>query len=207
MSGAGKTTLLRELARRGLRTVDTDYDGWTLADGSWDENRISALLEQHSDVVVSGTVDNQVDFYDRFGHLVLLSVPVDVAIARVRARTDNPYGRTTAEQYEIVRNTEEIEPLLREITLSWTVACPCPSWPIVSRRWPGSRDDGYAGTFARFSGPAVTSGPVSGGETDQMVRYASPKKAATATATPVWATKANGELTHSRVLAATAPGR
>ncbi|AMU23066.1 AAA family ATPase [Mycobacteroides abscessus] len=114
MSGAGKTTLLRELARRGLCTVDTDYDGWTLADGRWDENRISALLEQHSDVVVSGTVDNQVDFYDRFGHLVLLSVPVDVAIARVSARTDNPYGRTTAEQDEIVRNTEEIEPLLRE---------------------------------------------------------------------------------------------
>lgn len=114
MSGAGKTTLLRELARRGLCTVDTDYDGWTLADGRWDENRISALLEQHSDVVVSGTVDNQVNFYDRFCHLVLLSVPVDVAIARVSARTDNPYGRTTAEQDEIVRNTEEIEPLLRE---------------------------------------------------------------------------------------------
>ncbi|CPZ97630.1 Uncharacterised protein [Mycobacteroides abscessus] len=93
MSGAGKTTLLRELARRGLRTVDTDYDGWTLADGSWDENRISALLERHSDVVVSGTVDNQVDFYDRFGHLVLLSVPV---MWRLRGCALAPTTRTGA---------------------------------------------------------------------------------------------------------------
>lgn len=114
MSGTGKTTLLQELARRGMRTVDTDYDGWTLADGRWDAGRMSELLDQHAEVVVSGTVDNQVDFYDRFGHLVLLSVPVDVAIARVSARTDNPYGGTTAEQDEIVRNTDEIEPLLRE---------------------------------------------------------------------------------------------
>jgi predicted ATPase len=31
MSGAGKTTLLDELSRRGHETVDTDYDGWTVA--------------------------------------------------------------------------------------------------------------------------------------------------------------------------------
>ncbi|OHT85201.1 AAA family ATPase [Mycobacteroides saopaulense] len=114
MSGTGKTTLLHELARRGFRTVDTDYDGWTLADGSWDATRMTALLDQHPDVIVSGTTDNQVDFYDRFGHVVLLSVPLDVAIARVSSRTDNPYGRTAAERTEIARNTEEVEPLLRD---------------------------------------------------------------------------------------------
>ncbi|ALR13430.1 ATP-binding protein [Mycobacteroides saopaulense] len=114
MSGTGKTTLLHELARRGFRTVDTDYDGWTLADGSWDATRMTALLDQHPDVIVSGTTDNQVDFYDRFGHVVLLSVPLDVAIARVSSRTDNPYGSTAAERTEIARNTEEVEPLLRD---------------------------------------------------------------------------------------------
>lgn len=61
MSGTGKTTLLEELARRGFHAVDTDYDGWTLADGSWDTARMAALLEQRSDVIASGTVDNQVD--------------------------------------------------------------------------------------------------------------------------------------------------
>lgn len=62
MSGTGKTTLLEELARRGFLTVDTDYDGWTLADGSWDAARMTALLDQRLEVIVSGTVDNQVDF-------------------------------------------------------------------------------------------------------------------------------------------------
>lgn len=114
MSGTGKTTLLEELARRGFLTVDTDYDGWTLVDGSWDTARMAALLEQRSDVIVSGTVDNQVDFYDRFGHVVLLSVPPKVAIARVSSRTNNPYGRTEAARAEIARYTEEVEPLLRQ---------------------------------------------------------------------------------------------
>lgn len=114
MSGTGKTTLLEELARRGFHTVDTDYDGWTLADGSWDATRVTALLDEHSDVIVSGTVDNQVDFYDRFGQVVLLSVPLDVAIERVSARTNNPYGRTETERAVIARNTEDVEPLLRQ---------------------------------------------------------------------------------------------
>lgn len=114
MSGTGKTTLLQELARRGMRTVDTDYDGWTLADGRWDAGRMSELLDQHAEVVVSGTVDNQVDFYDRFAHVVLLSVPLAVAIARVSSRTDNPYGRTEIERAEIARYTDEVEPLLRQ---------------------------------------------------------------------------------------------
>ncbi|WP_078328341.1 AAA family ATPase [Mycobacteroides salmoniphilum] len=113
MSGTGKTTLLEELARRGYPTVDTDYDGWTLADGRWDAARMAELLDQRSEVIVSGTVDNQVDFYDRFGHVVLLSVPLEVAIARVSSRTNNPYGRTDTERAAIARYTEEVEPLLR----------------------------------------------------------------------------------------------
>ncbi|MGL5443017.1 MAG: AAA family ATPase [[Mycobacterium] stephanolepidis] len=114
MSGTGKSTLLAELACRGFRTVDTDYDGWTLPDGGWDAVRMVALLNRYPDVVVSGTVDNQVDVYDSFGHVVLLSVPLQVAIARVSSRTNNPYGRTEIERAEIARYTEEVEPLLRQ---------------------------------------------------------------------------------------------
>jgi hypothetical protein len=62
MSGAGKSTLLHVLAERGHLTVDTDYDGWTLADGRWDAARMSDLLSWEPDVVVAGTVDNQGDF-------------------------------------------------------------------------------------------------------------------------------------------------
>ena len=64
MSGTGKTTVLDELRRRGHRAIDTDYDGWVLADGTWDEPRMRQLLESEPDVVVSGTVENQGRFYD-----------------------------------------------------------------------------------------------------------------------------------------------
>ena len=115
MSGAGKSTLLRELARRGHRTVDTDYDGWTDGSGGpWDEARMARLLADHDDVVVSGTTDNQGSFYDRFEHVVLLSVPVEILLERVARRTDNPYGRTADDQEEIRRLTTEVEPLLRQ---------------------------------------------------------------------------------------------
>jgi shikimate kinase len=114
MSGTGKSTLLHVLAERGHLTVDTDYDGWTLADGRWDAIRMSELLDREPDVVVAGTVDNQGDFYDRFDHVVLLSAPLDVLIERVSARITNPYGRTAGEQAEIAQYVQTVEPLLRK---------------------------------------------------------------------------------------------
>lgn len=114
MSGAGKTTVLEELRRRGHVTVDTDYDGWVLADGRWDEPRMDRLLGEQPHVVVSGTVENQGRFYDRFEHVVLISAPVDVLIERVSRRTNNPYGRTAEQQAEIAGYVETVEPLLRQ---------------------------------------------------------------------------------------------
>jgi shikimate kinase len=113
MSGAGKSTVLAELARRGHRTLDTDHDGWTLPDGRWDEPRMARLLNREPRIVVSGTVENQGAFRDRFAHVVLLSAPLDVLLARVAARTGNDYGKDPAEREEIRRNTAEVEPLLR----------------------------------------------------------------------------------------------
>ncbi|MDN5700479.1 MAG: AAA family ATPase, partial [Kocuria sp.] len=92
MSGAGKSTLLEELRRRGHDTVDTDYDGWTLPDGSWNEERMSRLLAEPHNVVVSGTVENQANFYNRLDQVILLSVPLDILLERVRTRSNNPYG-------------------------------------------------------------------------------------------------------------------
>lgn len=113
MSGAGKSTLLAELTRRGHHTVDTDYDGWELPDALWDEERMSELLARHDDVVVSGTVENQGAFYDRFEHVVLLSAPIEVLIERVKTRTNNPYGSSADQQAEIRGYFTEVEPLLR----------------------------------------------------------------------------------------------
>ncbi|WP_309236719.1 AAA family ATPase [Micromonospora sp. S-DT3-3-22] len=112
MSGAGKTTVLDELRLRGFRTVDTDYGGWELPDGTWDEPRMSRLLDRYRDLIVSGTVENQVRFYHRFHHIVLLSAPLEVLLQRVTCRT-NPYGRTPEQQAEIAHYVQTVEPLLR----------------------------------------------------------------------------------------------
>ena len=113
MSGAGKSTVLDELRCRGFYAVDTDYDGWVLEDGNWDEPRMARLLADHQDLVVSGTVENQVRFYGRFEHIVLLSAPLDVLLQRVTERTNNPYGKSPAERDEIAHYVETVEPLLR----------------------------------------------------------------------------------------------
>ena len=127
MSGTGKTTVLDELRRRGHITVDTDYDDWQLPDRTWDERRMQQLLESHSDVVVSGAVENQGRFYDRFEHVVLPSVPLHVLIERVRSRTNNPYGKTSEQQAEIARYLDTVEPRLRRgATLELDGQCATP---------------------------------------------------------------------------------
>jgi shikimate kinase len=113
MSGAGKTTVLEELRRRGHTTVDTDYDGWELPNGMWDEQRMDRLLASHRDVAVSGTVKNQGRFYDRFEHVVLLSAPLHVLVERVSTRTNNLYGTTPEQRAEIAHYLDTVEPLLR----------------------------------------------------------------------------------------------
>jgi shikimate kinase len=113
MSGVGKSTLLDEMARRGYRVVDTDYDGWTLPDGTWDEPRMAALVAGRGHVVVSGTVANQGRFYDRFDHVVLLSAPLGTLLDRAATRSNNPYGKTAEERAQIELYVGEVEPLLR----------------------------------------------------------------------------------------------
>jgi shikimate kinase len=113
MSGSGKSTVLDELRRRGHLAIDTDHDGWQLADGTWDAPRMTTLLAEHRDLIVSGTVENQGDFYDRFDHVVLLSAPIEVLLDRVSSRRTNPYGSTPEQREEIRRYTDHVEPLLR----------------------------------------------------------------------------------------------
>jgi adenylate kinase family enzyme len=102
MSGAGKSALLDELAARGYRTVDTDYgDYHETVDGEWlwREDRIDALLSEEGAglLFVQGTTRNQVKFYSRFEHIVLLSAPAEVLVERLTKRTNNPYGNDSAE--------------------------------------------------------------------------------------------------------------
>jgi dephospho-CoA kinase len=123
MSGTGKSTVLEILGTRGHRTVDTDTGRWshwvTLPDGSsdwiWREQAIADLLAGHhaSNLFVAGCKSNQAKFYPQFDHLVLLSAPADVLLARIAARINNPYGKRPEERAAILEYLAIVEPQLR----------------------------------------------------------------------------------------------
>lgn len=113
MSGAGKSTVLAAVARRGYRTVDTDYGAWHVSRARWDEPRMAELLASHPTIAVCGTAENQRRFYDRFEHVVYLYVPLEVLLQRVLTRHNNPYGKTEEERAEIVKYVRAVEPLIR----------------------------------------------------------------------------------------------
>ena len=52
-------------------------------------------------------------FYEKFEHIVLFTAPSEVLIARVSARTNNPYGRTLAHHADIRRCAAVVEPRFR----------------------------------------------------------------------------------------------
>jgi dephospho-CoA kinase len=120
MSGVGKSTALAELRRLGVDVVETDEPGWSDwsdEDGGylWREDRMAELLARPRDVplFVSGTVSNQGGFYPQFDAVVLLAAPADVLLRRIRERTTNDYAKSDADLAEILKNLDEVEPLLR----------------------------------------------------------------------------------------------
>jgi dephospho-CoA kinase len=133
MSGTGKSTALQMLGERGHRVVDTDTDEWScwvsLPDGSddwaWREDAIASLLASHDggQLFVAGCKTNQGKFYDQFDHIALLSAPATVLLARIAARTTNPYGQHPREQALILRYLAEVEPRLRATATIEIDAC------------------------------------------------------------------------------------
>jgi RNase adaptor protein for sRNA GlmZ degradation len=123
MSGTGKSAALRVLGERGHRVVDTDtgqWSHWVISPGGspdwiWREDAIAALLATHQQdhLFVAGCKTNQGKFYPQFDHIALLSAPADILLARIAARTGNPYGKHPAERAQILQDLAEVEPLLR----------------------------------------------------------------------------------------------
>jgi dephospho-CoA kinase len=121
MSGTGKSSVIRELAIRGFKAVDTDWDPhWERVNGestwTWREEEIQALLDREDAEVlfVSACVPNQGRFYDQFDHVVLLVASEQLTLERLTARTSNPYGKKPQELAEVLRYKETVEPLLRK---------------------------------------------------------------------------------------------
>jgi shikimate kinase len=135
MSGTGKSTVISELAARGYKAVDADCDElseWVeVADDSravgspvekdrdwvWREDRIQDLLSTEDTAVLflSGCAANMGKFLYQFDHIVLLSAPAEVIVARLGTRTNNSYGKHPDEIARVLSLVEQVEPLLRRI--------------------------------------------------------------------------------------------
>jgi adenylate kinase family enzyme len=123
MSGTGKSTLIHALAARGYQAIDTDSDEWSEwvtsagdePDWVWRADRIQRLLATaDADVLfVSGCKSNQGKFYAQFDHIILLSAPTPVLVARLATRTTNPYGKQPDERARVLWHLHTVEPLLR----------------------------------------------------------------------------------------------
>jgi len=118
MSGTGKSSVVEELAARGYKAIDAD-DGFCeiQPDGRqlWREDAIEELLAtEDADVLfVAGCEENQGRFHPQFDHIVLLSAPLETMVERLRARTNNPYGKTPLEFGRFLDDVQAVEPLLR----------------------------------------------------------------------------------------------
>ena len=62
---------------------------------------------------VQDCVRNQVNSYDRFNAVVLLSAPAEVILERIARRTTNEYDKDPAERDLILYHLETIEVALR----------------------------------------------------------------------------------------------
>ena len=119
MSGTGKSTLIAELAERGYKSVDLDEPGWseynTAGNWAWREDRVDELLKvEDSEILfVSGCSESQTRFYPLFDHVILLSAPAEILVARLMTRTTNQYGKRPEELADVLHYLETVEPLLR----------------------------------------------------------------------------------------------
>lgn len=63
---------------------------------------------------MSGCAEEQTGFYHRFSAIILLSVSKEVMIARIQARADHGFGHRPDEMDHVIKDLDEIDPLLRK---------------------------------------------------------------------------------------------
>ena len=81
----------------------------------WNEVAVErAMIDAKEEpLFIGGCAENQTKFYPGLTDIVLFSAPREVILARLATRSNNPYGKSAKERNEILRNLEEVEPLLR----------------------------------------------------------------------------------------------
>ena len=122
MSGTGKSSVIRELAARGYKALDTDWNpDWeephSASDGPgwlWREDRIDRLLseEDAGALFIGACVENQGKFYKRFDHIVVLTASPELTVERLAKRSSTAYGKRPEEVREVLHFKKTVEPLL-----------------------------------------------------------------------------------------------
>jgi GTPase SAR1 family protein len=128
MSGSGKSTLVQELRRRGYAAYDADDDGFSeprvAGRWGWRADSVASLLGQIPDgdlLFFAGCSEEQIEM--PFDYRVVLTVPEDELVMRLRTRTSNAYGGKPAERRQVLSDLAHVEPLLRrsaDLVLSTT---------------------------------------------------------------------------------------
>jgi shikimate kinase len=133
MSGTGKSTVTSALAARGYKALDLDCDTfseWVDLNGAsanpgspvesdrdwmWRADRVHELLstEDADALFLSRCASNMELFLPRFNHVILLRVPADVIVERLRSRTNYPYGKHPDQLARVLDLLQTVEPLLR----------------------------------------------------------------------------------------------
>jgi dephospho-CoA kinase len=138
MSGTGKSSVVGELRKRGFRVIDMDDPGHSYRDSVgnqvWREDFVEKALSRAGalPLFISGCAENQVKFYSQLTNVILLSAPRDVILKRLSKRTNNPYGKTAAERAAVIRNMDDVEPLLRR-GASYEIDTSAPLEEVVER--------------------------------------------------------------------------
>jgi broad-specificity NMP kinase len=120
MSGVGKSAVIASLRTKAFACIDMDEPGWSYVDDyghqRWHIDRLREAMHDASNdlLFVAGCSEDQALLYDEFAAVILLSLPSSTLLHRIQNRTENPYGKTSAELDYILQNLVETEPLLRK---------------------------------------------------------------------------------------------
>ena len=174
MSGTGKSTLVNKLAPLGHKAIDLDDPDWSEMvndpsapgvsasapgqDWQWREDRLERLLvtEDAEVLFVSGCTSNQIKFYPRFDHIVLLSAPISVMVERLATRTANLYGKRPDELAMVLDYSRTVEPLLRRAA-TFEVDTSAPLDEVVAAVLEGAAPIGVVSTMPAPSVGSATS--------------------------------------------------
>ena len=136
VAGTGKSTMSKNLKEKGFFAMDfSEVQGmcfwqdkntkekvdWSpIQSREWftnkericDLEKLKEVLSQHKDIIMSGVASgNQTAYLPFFDKVILLQCNPETFVYRMQTRTA-PYGKTKAEQEEVIEWQKEFDPLI-----------------------------------------------------------------------------------------------